>query len=932
MNGKTKLAELIFALALVACNDGASDPSNDVQEIDGMIFLRGGSITLGSNDSKYRASERPAMKVNLDYSFYLAAHEMTCGEYRTLAKKQKLNDFGKCENDSLPLANITYFDAILAANAKSKSEKYDTAYTYSKASFDSEKHCTNLEGLIFHPDVEAYRLPTEAEWVFAASQDWDPQNNSWNADNSNYKSHVVCSAKKDKLGFCDLAGNVKEWVNDWAGHFHDTTITNYVGAFDGGDLGERVLKGGYYSDRASEMNFIARGDEYTVEGSTHADRIGFRLAFGSIPSPTWLDASGKVQESAIFAIASTSSLKKYTGSYDMILAFRNDISGNLTYIDYKEGNLSVKEIRDTIKSYHPEISPDGKRIAFCTKPEGISGTSKLYVRDLNDKGSNLVRLDVKSAAIPRWRVLDNGDTTIVYVTDAGNNKDTVAFKKTSTWEVRFANGKFGTPKKLFDGAYHGGISNDNRLAVTGARLLRARIAKSGSTITEKARDTTWYNSEQACNASLAQDGSKRTLFLDFASKTGKKFVGENYTTHERILIADSNGKLKQSIKAPSGSTFDHSEWTTDGELSNIVATLTNANGAHTKIALISPKDSSILELAEGEEIWHPNLWVAHKKQSSESDSSENDFELDPDSAGIYYNNSGACSQAQAYRYKMETLWQYKDTTNIAIMGSSRALYGIAPLKFSKPFFAINLATPAAALYGTSTYFYNYVLPHVKNLKVLVLSLDLDRSYIVGLNANNMFYNAYNSYPGYVYDKNHNYWVDKFPKKLVEATYNSPGTKAESHYRPTRGHLSTSSEGWGEPTITEDSCWMDSKRDSYLHNLELLENLLDTCKAHGITLIGVIHPINPQYAETGAFGYAGLRRSEVPAVMDDLKKMTSTYKNFILMDENKMGKHDYTDDDAHDYSHLSQTGAEKLTHRIDSLIKTLDIDLNNTKKK
>ena len=191
MKGKMQLAGLIFALAvsLTACNNGTSDSSNDAEEIEGMIFLRGGTITLGSNDS---------MKVSLDYGFYLAIHEMTCGEYRALAKKQKLNDFGKCEKDSLPLANITYFDAVLIANAKSKSEKKDTAYTYSKLSFDNENHCTNLEGLVFHPDVDAYRLPTEAEWVLAASQDWDPKNKSWNADNSNYKAHVVCSAKKDK--------------------------------------------------------------------------------------------------------------------------------------------------------------------------------------------------------------------------------------------------------------------------------------------------------------------------------------------------------------------------------------------------------------------------------------------------------------------------------------------------------------------------------------------------------------------------------------------------------------------------------------------------------------------------------------------------------------------------------------------------------------
>ena len=126
--------------------------------------------------------------------------------------------------------------------------------------------------------------------------------------------------------------------------------------------------------------------------------------------------------------------------------------------------------------------------------------------------------------------------------------------------------------------------------------------------------------------------------------------------------------------------------------------------------------------------------------------------------------------------------------------------------------------------------------------------------------------------------------------------------------------------------------MDYKADRYNRNLQLLTELMDSCSAHKITVIGVIPPINPKYAETGAYGYAGLRRSEVPDVLQDLSSIAKKYPNFIIMDENKMGKHDYTDKEAHDYSHLSQAGAEKLTHRLDSLIKTLDIKFENNKEK
>ena len=938
---KIRKAHILFPLLFaVACSNsemqGESDKMQDAQdisdpqsssaqaepEIEGMLRLFGGDVTLGSNDKQFKASERPAMQVVLDYDFYMDIHEVTCGDYDAIAKDADLKNF-PCKGNSLPIADVTYYDAILFANAKSRLSERDSVYTYNKATFDSEGHCIALEGLAFHPEIEGFRLPTEAEWVYAATRAWDTEK-SWNNANSGFSVQEVCGAGADSAGFCDMAGNVMEWVNDWLGLFHDTTVTNYVGAPDAGDMGERIVKGGSYASSIKEMNPYSRGDVYTVTSATMAEYVGFRLALGSIPDPLWMGSEGKLQTSIVTPLAGSETVKAITGTYNLKLAFRNDITKNLAYIDYLSGAHTVNEIEDTLNVYHPDISPDGNYVAFCTGLEGVSGKSRLYVRKLDKDSTKAIKLDVESAAIPRWRVLENGDTAIVYVTDAGSNKDSRAFTSASTWQVTFKDEKFGTPQKLFDGTYHGGISEDNTLAVTGARLLRARIAKAGSTLTQDAQDVVWYDSAQACNASLAQDGSKRTAFLDFVGKPGKKFVGSDYSTHERLFIADSTGKLIQSIKAPNGYTFDHTEWATDGIKSNIVATLSNLNGAHTKIVLVNPEDSSVTDLAEGDELWHPALWV--KKAEIIPDDTTAGFKLDPDSAGVYYNTSGVCSQAKVYRYKMEILWQYKDTANVVIMGASRALYGINPLIFESPVFAINLSTPAASLYGTSTYFYNYVLPHIKNMKVLILSIDLDRSYNIGRNANNMFHEAYKSYPGYVYDMNHNFWVDEYPTQLFNATYDSPGSNSDANkYRPTRGHLASSDNGWGAPTITEDSCWMDYKRDNYLYNVSLLKDLIDTCKNNGITLIGIIHPMNPEYAETGAFGYAGLRRSEVPAVMQDLSELASSHPNFILMDENKMGNHDYSDDEGHDYSHLSQSGAIKLTQRIDSLIQTLDID-------
>ena len=332
---------LFFLLVLVAaCSNSTSeylekDPSgsegkvvpSDTTEIEGMIVVRGGAVTLGSNGKEFKPNETPAMKVVLDYDFYMDVHEVTCGEYDEVAREANLKRFD-CAGDRLPIVNVTYYDAILFANAKSRREKRDTVYTYSKATYDGEGHCTDLEGISFRSEVEGFRLPTEAEWVFAATRAWDAEK-SWNGGNSGYVAHEVCSMGADSAGFCDMAGNVMEWVNDWLGLFRDTTVTNYVGASDGGDLGERVLKGGNYTSSTKEINVASRGDVYTVTSSTRAEYVGFRLALGIIPDAVRMSNSGKVTTVVVTPVASSETVKSLAGTYNVKLAFRNDVTGNL---------------------------------------------------------------------------------------------------------------------------------------------------------------------------------------------------------------------------------------------------------------------------------------------------------------------------------------------------------------------------------------------------------------------------------------------------------------------------------------------------------------------------------------------------------------------------------------------------------------------------
>ena len=869
----------------------------------GMLRIKavGETVLLGTNEVTAKVNERPSMKARFDYDFSMGRTEVTCAEFNDLMTAKGLSL--SCEA-SVPATNITYYDAVLFANERSKSEGFDTAYTYSRAVFDSEGHCTNLEGFAYRPEEDAYRLPTEAEWILVAKANWNVSD-TWTSENSDYKLHPVCEKADSSSQVCDIAGNAMEWVNDWLGKFRDTTVTNFVGAPDGGALGQRIVKGGSYRNSAESITLYSRGDVYTVTSSTRADYVGFRLAFGAIPGATWMRNDGKVASSRVVPLASSAAMRSLFQTYKAKLAFRDENSGNLAYIDYSSGNLSVHEIEDSLDVHHPEISPDGKYVAFCTGLEGVSEKSELYVRDLNATGSNLVKLEVESAAIPRWRVLESGDTVIVYVTDAGSNKEESAFKSASTWQVPFANGKFGKPQKLFDGAYHGGISADNALAVTGAKLLRARVS---------GRDTVWYGGEQACNASLAKDRSKRTLFLDFGGKTGREYAGVNYGTHERLLVVDSVGNLVQTLAAPAGYSFDHSEWVSNGNFA--VATLTNANGAHTKIVLVNLTDGSLVDLVEGDELWHPTLWISEIQSSADTSVGEHLFE--PDSAGVYFVE-GQDWPHEALGYKMNLMWKYANQVEILCVGSSRTEDGIVANKIQSGF-ALNMGHSGNDMNASLFVAENYGVNHLKKLKTIVVSLDFDLWRFETDYSDLIFLNT----PGYIYDKNHSFWKDEDMadfSQIVEAV--SPfSTIAAVAYGESMGWLGNESVEWGAPLVESDTNWSVTESYALDWNLERLENFVKEMDRLQINVVGVIFPQNPRYRETGSWGRYGPQRSAAEKYIESVKALAGRVSRFAVLDENRNGNHDYTDQMALNTDHLSAKGAEQLTARLDSLLKTL----------
>ena len=903
----------LSCLFFLACSESGSHSSSTDNLDDLPAFLEGmlpipasnANVTLGTDNENAKPSERPQMKVEFDYNFYMAKSEVTCGEFDSLMRAET-GLVLKCSNDSLPATDISYYDAVLFANAKSKAAGKDTAYTYSKSSFDEEKHCTGLESLVFSPEKEAFRLPTEAEWVFAANK-FGKKKNSWTSDNSGYELHPVCAKATKKNELCDIMGNALEFVNDWMGNFCDTTYLNYVGASEGRAIGQRVVKGGSYRDASGAINLYSRGDIYTVTSGTRAEYVGFRLAYGAIPNASWAGDEGTDQTGTMKAVANFTRVRSLVGSFRVKLAFRNEVSGNLVFIDYSNGFSNIMEIKDTIKVYHPEISPDGRRVVFCTGLEGTSSKSQVYVRDLADAGTGLQKLDFENAAIPRWRILPDGDTVIVFVSDAGDNSVDATFKKKSTWQVSFAGEKFGTPQKLFDGAYHGGVSTDGSLAVSGSKLLRARITPfKGS-----ARDTVWYNGEQACNVSLAKDDSHRTLFLDFGSETGRKFVGKSYRVHERILIADKKGKLIKSVASPKGFTFDHTEWVS-GLKDYAIVTLVNVNDAHAKIALVNLETSDIVELVQGDELWHPSFWVCPMNAAYYD-------KLNLDSAGMYYVGQ----DAPLITHKMNAFWTISDIVEIVALGSSRVSVGFMAQEV-KSGYAFNMATIPNDMDVIATLAENYVLPHCKNLKYLIVSLDFDL-WSGGKDQN--FNKNVGGNIGFEYDKSHSYWKNGVPSQYKElnAVYANGIDYLRDFMNENHGWIYIESGGWivggfNENPIIGDPAWSNAR--VWSKHLDRLKDLIDYAKKKNVVIIGVVFPQSPYYKKTGVFGRHGMLRSTAESLIDSLENWQKKYSNFVFVDENKMGDHDYTDEMAYDYDHLSYAGGQRITRKLDSLIQSM----------
>ena len=134
---------------------------------------------------------------------------------------------------------------------------------------------------------KTYRLPTEAEWEYAArgganstySYIYSGGNTlndvAWNSNNSNSQTQTIGTKQANALGLYDMSGNVWEWCNDWYGDYSSTAVTNPQGPATGSN---RVIRGGSWSDIVLYYRVSYRSYDYPSYSGINR---GIRLVFSS---------------------------------------------------------------------------------------------------------------------------------------------------------------------------------------------------------------------------------------------------------------------------------------------------------------------------------------------------------------------------------------------------------------------------------------------------------------------------------------------------------------------------------------------------------------------------------------------------------------------------------------------------------------------------
>ena len=230
----------------VANSDNISIPVKDGINID-MVRVEAGTFTMGATAEMKDPydDEKPTHRVTLTNDYYIGKYEVTQALWQAVMG----NNPSKFKGDNLPVEQVSWDDC--------------------------QKFLSKLNRIT----SKTFRLPTEAEWEYAArggnksrGYQYSGSNNlsdvAWYDDNSGNKTHAVGTKQANELGIYDMSGNVEEWCQDWYGKYSSSSQVNPTGANSGSD---RVIRGGswYFITvqwRSSHRSYVSPGRRIGILG------------------------------------------------------------------------------------------------------------------------------------------------------------------------------------------------------------------------------------------------------------------------------------------------------------------------------------------------------------------------------------------------------------------------------------------------------------------------------------------------------------------------------------------------------------------------------------------------------------------------------------------------------------------------------------------
>ena len=234
-----------------------------------MVSVAGGSFNMGSKDGD--SDEEPVHEVTVN-DFLIGKYAVTWREYEEVINKNVVWPPNSYRYENAPICLVSWYDAVAFCNVLSKKEGLENVYII---------NATNVTADFSR---NGYRLPTEAEWEYAArggvsskayiysgSDDIDAV--AWYEKNANLVLHTVGIKASNELGLYDMSGNAYEWCWDWydSNYYADSPADNPTGPVSGSS---RVRRGGSWFSYATTCRSTNRN---SIAPSNSSSYMGFRV-------------------------------------------------------------------------------------------------------------------------------------------------------------------------------------------------------------------------------------------------------------------------------------------------------------------------------------------------------------------------------------------------------------------------------------------------------------------------------------------------------------------------------------------------------------------------------------------------------------------------------------------------------------------------------